>query len=107
MDTRIVKIHYWKNIDWINGGTPNWKQFKQDYVVINTFPFYSEAKNIQEKMHVVLEWIFRDFNLDEHPFVSYLLPEGCGHTSMSVGDMVQIDSKFWIVRSVGFELIDL
>lgn len=96
-----VEIHYWKNIDWVNGGTPNYKQFKSDYTRIVTFPMYGGVSTR------CLEHIFEDFNLEEHPFVSYPLPKGCKHTSMSVGDIIKVDETVFIVRSKGFEKICL
>lgn len=103
---KIISIWYWNgnenHRDYLLGiKIPTQNEFETDYVEILTFPLYGDVEE-----NTILEEIFADFNMDEHPFVKYPLPNNCHHTSMSVGDIVQIDSNYYICQSSGWKLID-
>jgi len=76
--------------------------------------FYLEVYNFKVKIdltnkseiHSFLEYLFRNFNCEENPLANpdkqKLIRDNNRHTSMSVGDLVLLGEKLYIVASIGF-----
>ena len=69
---------------------------------ITSFPFY--PGNLTDDM--ICDITFSEFNRDDHIFIKYPLSDRINHTSMSVGDMIQINDFLYMVKPVGFKLMD-
>jgi hypothetical protein len=58
----------------------------------------------------ILEGIFQLFNSAENPLAmsnkQQFIRDNKIHTSMSVGDIVQIDDVYWVVSGCGFQRMD-
>lgn len=75
------------------GHIPNYEDFKNDYEIVAKEEI-PESKNDLD----ICEYIFSKYNSD-------CRPNGKTHRSMCVGDIVDINSKLYICKKIGFEEI--
>jgi len=100
----MIKVYYWKDIKWLNklgkegAAIPTREQFETDYV---------EVANLGGMAYITdPERIWQMLNLEpEKYFRKDAYKEGVNHTSMSVGDIVMIDKKYYIALSIGFVVL--
>lgn len=104
-----AKVHYWKNIDeWLMWVTmrkkiPTKEDIARDYVQL---PFTIDIDGEDE-----LDTIFEKLNVGDNPLATeknqhWLIEHDVCHTSMSVGDVVQLDDRYFVCAGVGWEEID-
>lgn len=111
-----MEIYYWKNIEWMTnvqfadnkklGRYPTKNDFKKDWKKLPiSIPYYKRMslnENLNNTFKILntignpmetpenQRWIRK--NLHPHP-----------HTSMSVGDIVKINKKYYIVLGIGWK----
>ena len=74
--------------------------------------FTNEQENamIQENVMIFLEEMFAKFNSEENPLSALKyqkkIKEMLAHTSMNVGDVIQIDNDYYVVKGMGFKKLD-
>lgn len=104
-----AKIYYWKEIKkWLLEVTmrrsfPTKEDIKKDYVQL---PFTLEIEGKDE-----LDRIFEQLNVGDNPLATtenqeWLKANEVCHTSMSVGDVVQLDDQYFVCAGVGWEEIE-
>ncbi len=97
------KVYYWKkdkSMDYmVEGKTPTKEEFERDYVKL---PVETKEKE--------LEQIWEDFNIGKsHHKLStkemqdWIRDNSVGHTSMSIGDVVQKNGDFYIAKDIGWK----
>jgi hypothetical protein len=96
------KVYYWKHeksMDYmIEGKTPTKTEFEKDYAKL---PVETKEKDLDK--------IWEDYNVGKshHKLgtkeMQNWIRKNTGHTSMSVGDVVQINGDYYIARDVGWE----
>ena len=69
---------------------------------------YSYTSNIQvNDIDIYLEHIFELFNSDNNPLSApkyqTIIKNLKAHTSMSVGDVIQVDDNYYVVDGLGFK----
>ena len=111
-----MNIYYWKNIKWLTnvnfsddkslGCLPKKSDFKKDWVKLPIKITYDKSDNIDGNLAIV----FDKLNLPGNPMETHekqewirknLFPHP--HTSMSVGDVVQIGNKYYLALSIGWK----
>ena len=110
-----MEIYYWKNTKWLEavsfaddkelGRYPTKAEFKRDWKKLPISIPYYKMLSLDENLSSVFEimntrnpmgtpekqrWIRK--NLQPHP-----------HTSMSVGDVVKVNKKYYLVLDVGWK----
>lgn len=108
-----LKVFYWKKsevtVGYLMGKVPSGEEFKRDYRYI-----WSSGHVIQKRGTVLsrLEEAYMLFNspdnnpLDNPRGHARLVGVAVGHTSMSVGDVVQMDGVKYIRLSVGWTKLE-
>jgi hypothetical protein len=109
---KMNRIFYWKESKWMSfeygqNSRPTLEDFKRDYVqlpvtnIVTTGDWQAQAGEL-----------FDRYNRDDNPMstpdmqgwiVNNLQPHP--HTSMSTGDIVEIDGDLYIVKGYGWELL--
>lgn len=96
----MVRVYYWKKEgtrDYLMGKVPDRAEFNKDYVQVWGTDQPQEKKGI-----ALLENLYMRFNnYDSNPLSNAfgqkkLQHYGVGHTSMSVGDVVEIEGVEWL-----------
>lgn len=79
-------------------------QFDQDYYLEMCENTIEKESFSEEDIFGILEDIFREFNSDNNPLVNHqeYIRNNDSHTSMSVGDLIKLDDRLYIVASMGF-----
>ena len=110
----MMKVFYWKDIKWINSGMadealPTKDDFDKDWEEMPIVVEYNASKSVDGNLANVFSILNRDDNplstkenqdwirnnLKSHP-----------HTSMSVGDIVQLDKgEYYMVMNMGWQKI--
>jgi len=94
-----ARVYYWKNEFWqaLLGIIPSKEDFDR---------YYAKVCEVESDDEVTPEDIFEMLNTNEYlkdllQFKAAVI----GHTSMSVGDIVEIKGKYYICRDIGWEEI--
>ena len=105
---------------------PTSKDLNEQYESVATFVFddYTIAEHIEEqfqghtmdteeaKLNMILETLFMEFNhvdyegMTEHMASQEYIRENKLHTSMSIGDVVRLNDKYFYVDGMGFVEFD-
>lgn len=96
-----VKVYYWNREfgkDALLGATPTREEFERYYMQMCEFE--------DDRGDITPEDIFEVLNTNEM-LQEVIQPKAAivGHTSMSVGDILEINGEFYICRYVGWERI--
>jgi hypothetical protein len=71
---------------------------------------YEFRTDIKEEIMIFLEKLFARFNSEENPLCAPKYQEKIksflSHTSMSVGDVVQIDNDYYVINGIGFKKLE-
>lgn len=85
------------------------EEFTKYYKLIYQFEHQFQPDELDSK-HEFLETIFSRFNSDDNPLSTKdyqnKIKDLKAHTSMSMGDVVQIDSSYYMVAGMGFEPVN-
>lgn len=96
------------NIGRIMLGNVTVKDVKKYHVRIYKYETLIEDETlINDKIYAYLEGLFMRFNSEDNPLSASeyqkKIKKFLSHTSMSVGDVVQIDDDYYVVAGVGFK----
>lgn len=117
-----MQVYYWKDNKWLVKTThaafvvlqssdvvkdcryPTKAEFKKDYKKIPiSFPF---NKNLSQEHN--FGKVYNKLNSDNNPLGTpemqqWLRKNKLKHTSMSVGDIIELEGKYWITLMIGWE----
>jgi hypothetical protein len=99
----MCKVYYWKSLKWLTELTfakneevlrllPTKEQFENQWVLVATFEGEQNP-----------EYVFMEMNANpaKH-FRAMAYSEGIGHTSMSIGDIIEQGGKHYIATATEF-----
>lgn len=108
-----IQIFYWtkKAVDDLKHdiffyGKPKISYLDKYYVNV-----FNETTSVNNKdIHCLLEGLFARFNSEENPLSSEekqkLIREHNTHTSMSLGDVVKVNDKYYVAAQIGFQNLE-
>lgn len=96
-----IKVYYWKDIRHMtmvnfDGGTPSAEDIAKTYTLV-----YDHEVPVALTDDAICEQLFSLFN--QKDMIGQDVARKAGHTSMSIGDIVDLDGKYYICRSFGFD----
>lgn len=113
---KTIKLYYWKtdrspgagvtrhgsHVDYLLGiKRPTYNQFKKDYALVYAARVYAPESDLD-----ICEDLYRQTNIGNADMIlSQETARRVGHTSMSVGDIVKINTKYYICAIAGFDRI--
>jgi len=101
-----IRIFYWKTADWcskvsFDEALPTPDQIKADYGLV----YDHDRLNLPYGDEQICQSLFRQFNLKD--MIGQKVAKAVGHTSMSIGDIIDLAGDAYIVRSIGFSKVEL
>src|SRR5207249_6569073 len=101
------RVFYWTDSKYVNGLVPTEKDFRRDY---RELP--APSRNLKPIVtgQDALNQLYAEYNDYKNPMGTAemqnwirdnLLPNR--HTSMSIGDIIELDGELWLCRVIGWE----
>jgi hypothetical protein len=100
-----IKIYYWKNAKYTmrlgKSQEPTPTQILSDYGLV----YDHDRIDLPYGDEKICEKIFQEFNVRD--MIGQKVARAVGHTSMSVGDIIDLAGDAYIVEPIGFSKIEL
>lgn len=102
MERNIAKLYYYKGYAPKSLDKPDMK----DYELVCEFPYHGKAViQLLDTMFRLFNWVDEGFQPND-PELGFNRPDTVYHTSMSVGDIVEVQGIKYICASMGWEEVE-
>jgi hypothetical protein len=87
------------------GLLPTRETLTEKYVELGSFvgPAINEGETVFEHLEHIYGVLQGDFWSPDGQARELIISKGLSHTSMSVGNIIQMGDEFWMIKSFGFE----